>query len=121
MSLMIKDAKMPSNCKECEYKFCIDCVKYIGFHHKNEARANNCPIREVTDNVEGKGVIDISNDLATVLFYLAECVRYTGKTMQQPDCLTCGKLKGCEYRPSWGDDTRINCPLWVKEAKGDAE
>lgn len=49
MSLMIKGAKMPSNCKECEYKFCIDCVKYIGFHHKDEARANNCPLIELPE------------------------------------------------------------------------
>jgi hypothetical protein len=34
-----------------------------------------------------------------------------------PDCNDCGKAKNCEYKPRLGAYTRINCPLWEKEAK----
>lgn len=33
-----------------------------------------------------------------------------------PDCNDCGKAKTCEYKPRLGAYTRINCPLWEKEA-----
>lgn len=61
------------------------------------------------------------DELATVLSYLSQCVLFTERILKQPDCTTCGKLKTCEYRPNYGDDVRINCPLWVKEAEGDEE
>ena len=60
-----------------------------------------------------------ANELATVLSYLSQCVLFTEKILKQPDCTTCGKLKTCEYRPNYDDDVCINCPLWIKEVKGD--
>lgn len=33
-----------------------------------------------------------------------------------PDCNDCGKARSCEYKPRLGAYTRINCPLWEKEA-----
>lgn len=32
------------------------------------------------------------------------------------DCNDCGKARSCEYKPRVGSYTRINCPLWEKEA-----
>ena len=31
-------------------------------------------------------------------------------------CNDCGKARSCEHRPRLGEWTRINCPLWEKEA-----
>lgn len=33
-----------------------------------------------------------------------------------PCCNDCGKARSCEYKPRLGAYTRINCPLWEKEA-----
>lgn len=55
--------------------------------------------------------------LAETLFYLSQCVTLAESIKKQPCCNTCGKLKTCEYRPEWGEPTRINCPLWVKEGE----
>ena len=33
-----------------------------------------------------------------------------------PDCNNCGRKKDCLFLPGWGQNTRINCPLWEKEA-----
>lgn len=59
---------------------------------------------------------DISAEaLAKALFYLGDCVRLMERISKQPCCNSCGKLKSCEYRPEWGNATRINCPLWKAE------
>lgn len=53
--------------------------------------------------------------LAETLTYLGQCVAFTETTQKLPCCNTCGKLETCEYRPEWGEPTRINCPLWNKD------
>ena len=53
-------------------------------------------------------------ELSETLHYLAECAMLAERISKQPCCNTCGKLKTCEYRPEWGEPTRINCPLWEK-------
>lgn len=61
---------------------------------------------------------DISSEtLARTLIYLGDCVRLAESIRTQPCCNSCGKLKTCEYRPEWGESTRINCPLWEKEGE----
>ena len=63
---------------------------------------------------------DISADaLAKALFYLGDCVRFTESVRKQPCCNSCGKIKTCEYRPEWGEPTRINCPLWSREGESE--
>ena len=61
----------------------------------------------------------MNEDIAKTLYYIADCVGLAERVMKQPCCNTCGKMKDCEYRPEWGDSTRINCPLW--KADGDEE
>lgn len=56
-----------------------------------------------------------AEELAKTLIYLADCVRLAESISTQPCCNSCGSLKECEYRPDWGDNTRINCPLWRAE------
>ena len=31
------------------------------------------------------------------------------------DCNDCWNLKTCKYKPSVGEITRFNCPLWSKQ------
>lgn len=59
------------------------------------------------------------DELADTLWYLSQCVRLAESIKTQPCCGSCGKSKTCEYRPDWGEHTRINCPLWVKEGEQD--
>ena len=50
-----------------------------------------------------------------------ECVingiNYIDRKAQLHDCNDCWKgiNRKCEYLPGLGEDTRINCPLWVME------
>ncbi len=52
-----------------------------------------------------------AKDFARILQYTAECIMYYQKVSSFPDCNTCGD-KDCKYRPGWGEQVRINCPLW---------
>lgn len=52
-----------------------------------------------------------AKDFAKMLHYTAECIIYYQRVSSLPDCNTCGD-KDCEYRPGWGEQVRINCPLW---------
>lgn len=36
---------------------------------------------------------------------------YYDRVSALPDCNTCGR-EACEYKPRWGYQVRINCPLW---------
>lgn len=57
-------------------------------------------------------------EIVKALYYIIDCVNFFDRVSKLPCCNTCGKLKDCEYRPEWGDQTRINCPLWEKEENG---
>lgn len=58
-----------------------------------------------------------AQELAKVLIYLADAVRVADMIRTQNCCNSCGKMKDCEYRPAWGEPTRINCPLWEVDQK----
>lgn len=34
------------------------------------------------------------------------------------NCNNCGRAPGCGWLPAWGEDVRINCPLWVSQEDG---
>lgn len=53
-------------------------------------------------------------DLARILDRIADALMFVEKISEQPCCNTCWK-SSCEYRPDWGEPTRINCPLWKGE------
>lgn len=36
---------------------------------------------------------------------------YYDRVASLPDCNDCGRWD-CEYKPRWGEQVRINCPLW---------
>jgi len=52
--------------------------------------------------------------IGTVLTY----ARLGLKNAQMHNCNDCTK-KDCEFKPDWGDDVRINCPLWEGEEDED--
>lgn len=52
-----------------------------------------------------------AEDFAKMLIYVADCIRYTQNVQSYNNCNNCGK-KNCEYKPDWGKQVRINCPLW---------
>lgn len=58
-------------------------------------------------------------EISRILHYVAGCVDYTERITKLPDCNTCGDKKNCPHRPAWGDNTRINCPFWEDEKRGD--
>ena len=49
------------------------------------------------------------------LQYITDCLRSYKKLTVLPTCNDCGKLKKCKYQPGWGEEVRINCPVWEKE------
>ena len=52
----------------------------------------------------------IIEELETVI----GCLRAYERLTKLPTCNGCNKIKTCKYRPNWGEDVRINCPLWEK-------
>ena len=48
MGVYIKGMEMPRSCKECGIRG-VYCRTYIGFHHKDTARARKCPLVEIED------------------------------------------------------------------------
>ena len=58
-----------------------------------------------------------AEEFASMLHYVADCIRYTQRVQSYNDCNTCGK-KNCEYRPKPGEMVRINCPLWESRHRG---
>ena len=53
-----------------------------------------------------------------LLRYAADCIQYYERIAALPDCNNCGMTyKGCPYLPGWGEEVRINCPLWVEEGE----
>ena len=50
-------------------------------------------------------------DFARMLRYVADCVSYYQRVSSYNDCNNCGR-KECEYKPEWGEQVRIHCPLW---------
>ena len=57
-----------------------------------------------------------SRKFTDLLLYAADCIRFYERVSVQPCCNTCGLIKGCSYRPEWGDATRINCPLYEPQS-----
>lgn len=53
-----------------------------------------------------------NKDLITALTRIVECIQFTERISKQPCCNSCTQLKECEYKPDWGQPTRINCPFW---------
>lgn len=37
------------------------------------------------------------------------------------NCNNCARAPGCGWLPAWGEDVRINCPLWVSQEDGSEE
>ena len=52
---------------------------------------------------------------ADMLSYAAECIKFCQRAILSHDCNDCGAIKECQYAPGWGEQTRINCPLWKEE------
>ena len=52
-----------------------------------------------------------ADEFAKMLYYTAECIRYTHRVSSYNNCNNCRK-KHCEYKPRVGENVRINCPLW---------
>ena len=59
-----------------------------------------------------------AEQISKALHYVGDCVALAERIKSQNCCNTCGKIKTCEYRPDWGEPTRINCPLWSREGEG---
>lgn len=58
---------------------------------------------------------DISpSEFANALRYAAECIEYYERVSSLGDCNDCGRQEQCEYLPKWGEEVRINCPLWAQ-------
>ena len=53
--------------------------------------------------------------LIKALCYIADCIQFYERVSKQPCCNSCREKKTCNYRPDWGEPTRINCPLWQKD------
>lgn len=53
-------------------------------------------------------------DLANLLYYAADCIRFYERISALHDCNDCLLNGTCGYRPRPGDYTRINCPIWVE-------
>lgn len=56
-----------------------------------------------------------AKDFARMLRYAAECIEYYQRVSSFDDCNNCGKNRTCKYLPGWGEQTRINCPLWTRK------
>lgn len=50
---------------------------------------------------------------------MINAINYIDRKAQQHDCNDCEKgiKRTCEHLPGIGEDTRINCPLWVQEGE----
>jgi len=44
---------------------------------------------------------------------------YMDRIRGLPNCNTCGYEWNCSHMPDPGQNTRINCPLWIAEAGDD--
>ena len=62
-----------------------------------------------------------NDEIAAILFRIANCVQYFEKMSNLHDCNDCPARKKCEYLPKPGEYTRINCPLWGKGSKTPSE
>ena len=61
MGVYIKGMEMPRSCKECGIRG-VYCRTYIGFHHKDTARARKCPLVEIEDEPFDKDINVRSKD-----------------------------------------------------------
>ncbi len=62
-------------------------------------------------------MLRLDDMISDIEYTLGVLKAYRNITVAGKCCNTCGKIKDCEYRPEWGDLTRINCPLWVQEGE----
>lgn len=56
----------------------------------------------------------LDDAISDVAYILDTMIAYRN-IIQKGNCNDCGKRKDCEYRPPWGEQVRINCPLYKKE------
>ena len=60
-------------------------------------------------------VFDVKNNLKQLKEFCEttlDLFEYVERIVNMPNCNDCANTKDCEYRPPWGGDVRINCPLW---------
>lgn len=51
-------------------------------------------------------------ECARMMYHAADCINYYIRVTSYPDCNSCGRIT-CQYKPKPGQQTRINCPLWL--------
>lgn len=56
----------------------------------------------------------LDDAISDVAYILDTMIAYRN-IIQKGNCHDCGERKDCEYLPQWGDQVRINCPLYKKE------
>ena len=56
-------------------------------------------------------VLTIDNVL-DVAMQITAMLQYVQNVQALPSCATCGEASGCEWLPTPGEWTRINCPHW---------
>ena len=57
---------------------------------------------------------DDAKELIAKLRFIEECVEYYCKISTYHSCNDCGVLR-CKYCPPYGEQVRINCPLWKEK------
>ena len=55
------------------------------------------------------------DDAISDVAYILDTLCAYRNIAQVGNCNDCGKKKDCEYFPQWGEQVRINCPLYKKE------
>lgn len=68
------------------------------------------------DKFRGYSREQVIEDFTRMLYYAADCIRYTERLRKYHDCNDCANRKECRYVPEIGEMTRINCFAW-KEKK----
>ena len=67
------------------------------------------------NEIEMLGVIsDQGKTVSTLAAELCGLRVFHDRIMCLPHCNNCGLQKSCKHMPDPGQDTRINCPLWMK-------
>lgn len=58
---------------------------------------------------------DSYEKIRETLYKLIDAINYMERISKLHDCNDCGIKMQCKYLPEYGDQTRINCPLWKEE------
>ena len=51
------------------------------------------------------------------LRFVAGCIEYYQRMTLCHDCNDCSR-SDCKYKPGWGEQVRVNCPLWRGDNDG---